>query len=175
MKLSGFIEEQWAQAGNTTLRLLLKPAFHPEVCMTVSVTKGRVVLTVHALAEQFWSRGGKVVMNSHCESVEVHQSVREELMQLFQSAHDGFNPNTGAVSCDGMRAESCLVSRECSQRLSAHVYEQRGARDFAARMIDVAWSTCRDPRIKNALARAASYLRGGTHCRTFRPLSRRLV
>jgi hypothetical protein len=158
MNLSGFVEPSWMQHETPTLRVVLKPSFHPELCITVGSTANAAMLSVVALAEQFWARRGEVYLPSDREQVQLSASVFEEVLALFDEAHRALDPYRRHVFCDGMGSEACLVSRAGTRRLIAHVSAQRAADRFIARLIELAWSDCHQPRVLNALAQAAWYL-----------------
>jgi len=157
MSLSGFIEPSWTEAERPTLRVVLTPSFHPELCITVADGAGGVSLSVVALAEKFSAPRADIHLPTNREQSQLSSSVFQEVSELFQAAHAAFDSSRRYVCVDGMGSESCLVSRAGTQRLHAHVSGQATGR-FIARLIDVAWSGGRDPRVRNALARAASYL-----------------
>ena len=158
MDLSGFIEPCWTQAEKPTLRVVLTPSFLPELCITVACTGESAALSVVALAEQFWARRGEVCSPSDHEQVQLPAGAFEELLGLFQEAHTALDPERQCVWLDGMGSESCLVSLAGTQRLRAHVSTTQALGKFVGRLVELAWSGCQGPKLRNALARAASYL-----------------
>jgi hypothetical protein len=158
MKLPGFIEPSWMEAEQPTLRVLLTPSFTPELCITVFGKPEATVLSIVALAEQFWSQRGEGYSLSNGEELQLPSGVFEEVHGLFHKAHGAPAPDNTVAYCDGMGSELCLVSRAGTRRLSAHLSAHHAARELIARLIDVAWSTSQLPKIRNALAQAAAYL-----------------
>jgi hypothetical protein len=158
MGLPSFIEDSWAQAESPTLRVVLTPSFHPELCVTLSRTADAVRLSVVALTEQFWSQRSGVYLPTERE--EVHLALRDfdEALALFATAHANFDSLRRYVCIDGMGSESCLVSRTGTQRLDAHVSAHRPSGQLVERLIELAWNACRQPRVRNALSQAARYL-----------------
>jgi hypothetical protein len=158
MGLSGFVENSWTESEQPFLRVVLTPSFHPEVCITVAPGANVASLSVVALVDQLWARKADVRSSCDDERVDVTPSAFEEVVGLFQAAHAAFNPNRKFVYIDGMRSESCLVSRAHTRRIRAHVSEQQATDKFVARLVEIAWSGCKHPRVRNALAGAAIYL-----------------
>ena len=158
MNLPGFIEAPWVEAESPTLRVVLTPSFHPELCITVARGPKATLVSVVALAEHLWIQQTAVRLHSNREQVQLPLNVFEEVIDLCRAAHTGFDPNRQGICCDGMGSESCLVSRASTQRLRAHVNEHKATGLFVARLIELAWNNCRTARIRNALAHAAAYL-----------------
>lgn len=158
MSLPAFIEPHWAQSDVPTLRVVLTPSFHPELCMTFSWTYDSTPLSVIALAEQFWAQRSEVYLPREREEARLPSGAFEDAVRLFQSAHAAFDADRRYACCDGMGSESCLVSRAGTQRLHAHVSEQGDTVRLVARLIDLAWTGCHLPCVRNALAQAARYL-----------------
>jgi len=158
MNLAGFIEPSWTQADQPTLRVVLKPAFHPELCITVAPTADAAKLSVVALAEQLWAQQGVVYLSSDREETQVSGNNFEKVIGLFQKAHDSLEPDRRYAFCDGMLSDACLVSRAATLRLSVHVSAHQANAALIARLIDLAWHNCKRPRVRNAMAQAASYM-----------------
>ena len=160
MGLPGFIEESWAQADFPTLRVILTPSFHPEVCITLSRRLEGTSLSVIALIERVWVRGFGVYLPREEENVHLASSVFDEASDLFNAAHAAFDPKRLFICVDGMGSESCLVSGANTRRMRAHVWAQASIGQLVARLIEVSWNGCRRPVVRNALAHAALYLDG---------------
>ena len=158
MSLSGFVEQPWLRAENPTLRIVLTPSFHPELCITLAQRADSTLLSIVTLLEQFWAQKSMVHLPHEREEVELPAAAFVEISALFASAHAMFDPQRRFVCVDGMGSESCLVSRANTQQLEAHVSEQRATGKYVARTIELAWNSCRQHRIRNALAHAAWYL-----------------
>jgi len=162
MGLDGFIEPAWEQAENPTLRVVLTPSFHPELCITFTSTGDTAILSVVALAEQFWAQKSMVYLPTNQEQCAFSPEIFQEVQGLLREAHTAFNPERRYVCCDGMGSESCLVSRSETKRLCAHISQLEQADRFLRRLLDLAWESCHDPRVQNALAHGAWYL--GIEC-----------
>jgi len=111
MDLAGFIEESWMQSESPTLRVVLKPSFHPELCVTVGRCSDAAMLSAVALIESFWLQGSDAYLPRESEQVSLPVSVFDEVVALFSTAHNSFDPKRSYVCADGMGSESCLVSR----------------------------------------------------------------
>jgi hypothetical protein len=158
MNLPGFIEQSWAQAERPTMRLILTPSFHPELCLTLSRTPETALMSVTALVEQLWAHNSDVYLPCEREDVTLPASAFDEASSLFTIAHDSFDSERRYLSIDGMGSESCLVSRTGTQRMCAHVSSHALCDQFVARLVELAWNACSRPQVRNALAQAAGYL-----------------
>src|SRR5262245_59902795 len=121
MGLDGFLEPGWVEATSAVLRLLLKPSFHPEVCITLKQSPYTTQLSAVVLAEMLWHQRFFRRMQEYREEVTLEPGT-------FDAAVDGFSkalPNDGSrgnvVSLDGMRIESCCVSGGQVRRLAENV------------------------------------------------------
>lgn len=158
MSLPCFVENPWTQSDSPTLRVVLTPSFHPELCITFSRSVDSTSLSVVALAVQYWSQHAELYLPSHCDEAHPSLNAFDETVALFRAAHAAFDPDRRYVCIDGMGLETCLVSRAGTQRLSTHVSEQTDTGRLVVRLIDLAWNGCRHPQVRNVLAQAARYL-----------------
>lgn len=158
MSLPSFIEQPWALSEYPTLRMLLTPSFHPELCITLSRNSKAVLLSVVALATQYWSHSSEVYLPHEHEDLTLPQTPFDEALALFTAAHRTIDPKHCYVCLDGMGSESCLVLRAGTRRFRAEVSMHAQYKQFVAWVIDLAWNACRQPRIRNSLGQAASYL-----------------
>jgi len=158
MGLSGFVEQPWTQAENQTLRVVLTPSFHPELCLTFSQSSDSTPLSIAVLLDQLWARPSVVCLPHECEEIDMPSVVFDEVLALFATARASYDPQRRYVYCDGMGSESCLSSRGGTQRLDAHVSSDAAVGKLVTRLIGLAWNSCRRARVRNALAQAARYL-----------------
>ena len=158
MGLGSFVDASWSRAVKPTLRVVLTPAFHPELCLTLGEDGDAVYLSVVALAEQFWTHPEELYRAAHRDRTSMPRNLLAELVGLFEAAHAASDPNRHAVSLDGMGVESCVVSSAGEKRLRAHVSSLSQLRGFVARLLQVSWAECRDARVRNAIARTAGYV-----------------
>jgi hypothetical protein len=158
MGLSRFVDPDWSKSHQTVLRLLLKPSFHPEVCVTFTATPTTTTVSVTALCESFWQVGTKIPMPAHAEQRPIARDTVDELERLFMETVRGSGPDGKFIAVDGMGAEACLVSAQATERYGAHVWRRTEFTRFVARAVEVAWSSCLDIGVLNALARVGEYV-----------------
>jgi hypothetical protein len=157
VNLSGFVEPAWAEREHPTLRIVLTPSFHPEVCITISRAESGASISVIVLAERFWIIGPAAGIVTNREETSVQMNTFEEWLKLFNTARTYVEEGRKCLCIDGMSLECCLISRVCSQRFKAHVYQlQDGV--LLAGVLDFAWRNCKNPRVRNGLSDAACYL-----------------
>src|SRR6185312_60388 len=87
MNLPGFIEPGWTEREHPTLRVVLKPSFHPEVCLTISRTDNGASISVIALAEQFWAKGAAAEIRSSREEISISPETFEGWLKLFNKTY----------------------------------------------------------------------------------------
>jgi hypothetical protein len=155
VNLPGFIEPAWPEREHPTLRIVLMPSFHPEVCITISCGDKGASVSVIVLAERFWAVGPAAGQVTGREEIPMSTETFVGWLKLFETA--SALVETKGISLDGMTLEWCLVSRHHDQRVKAHVNELRD-RSFVAGILDMAWINCKDPRVRNGLSDAASYI-----------------
>jgi len=158
MSLPGFVEQPWLQAEKPTLRVVLTPSFHPELCITLAQRSDSSLLSVVVLLEQFWAQRSLVRLPHEREEVTLPVAASTEILALFSVAHASLDPEKRDICIDGMGSESCLVTKAGTQRLHSHVFSKAAIGQFVAQLVELAWNSCRRPQVRNALARAASYM-----------------
>lgn len=158
MELPAFIEEPWTSADNSVLRLVLKPSFHPEVCVTMLRSTDETQVVLIALRQNLWYAGSWRILPSDRAQFSLPAAVFDEVVSLFEAMRAAFDPNHRIVFCDGMGFESCLVSGRNVEKLRAQVINQFGITTFVGRVLQVAWQGCGEPRVANAFAQAAHYV-----------------
>lgn len=157
MGLDAFVEKSWLTSPLPVLRVLLKPSFDPELCITLARRTDSVGLAVVAAAEMVWHQLAPLPVKSFREQLELPLSVLDEAIDGFLGANTDTGSEGRKVFLDGMSVESCLISDAGQQRLAEQVWTSPVV-EFVELMVSVAWNSCRDPRIRNALANAAKYV-----------------
>jgi hypothetical protein len=150
MGLVRFVDPGWA---DPTIRILLMPSFHPEVCITWSRPQ-RCEISVVALTEHLWEKPFPVRIPDVRETVYGPKEDFDDLRSAFVSA--SAKPRGGAC-IDGMGGEFCLAEGGRILRFKEHVYRSE-ITAMVAMMIHVSWESCRDPRIRNAIGLCAQYV-----------------
>lgn len=140
------------------LRILLTPAFHPEVCITIQRNSKSASISVVALKERFWASQPGVRLPCYQDESSLGIEQFDECVAKFSATNGGLDSDNSYIVIDGMGSESCLVSRETNQRFRGNVMAKKEIAEFVKGILQIAWITCKDPRVRNALAAAAWYV-----------------
>lgn len=142
------------------LRVLFKPSFHPEVCITFTETldTSSTKLSVTVLTEMFWRQETPRRLPELNEEVEVRGTgLFDEITAGFVIAFAERDRNLRRVCLDGMRVECCRNAENGIERFADHVNDP-AVSTFVDHLVWWAWIACRTPGIRNALADCAWYL-----------------
>lgn len=155
MGLDGFVDSGWSESSKI-IRLLLKPSFSPEVCLTLEYASEDAKLSVIALSEMFWHQPCPCRLAEYREEVIVDLAFFAQCQNEVQSAHERSLVNSRVVSIDGM-------SLACSWNSTGKIrqfndYASNGQQEFVSSLINHAWSLCKLPSVKNALANCGRYV-----------------
>ncbi len=156
VNLPGFVEPAWSEREHPTLRILLTPSFHPEVCITISRAGNSCSISVMVLGGRFWVVGPTAGLKSSREQISASTETYEGWLNLFKKACAQAAVKGRVVCIDGMSMECCLVSRQDNQRFKTCVDPRDHA--FLKAILEVAWANCKDPKVRNGLSDAAYYL-----------------
>jgi hypothetical protein len=156
MGLPGFVEDSWKQQIETTVRVVLAPSSHPELCVTLSPGDESSLLTVVALRRRRCESLSVLYPPSDRADVVIATSVYREAVQAFRVGHEVFEHSQRYVFVDGMRAFVCLASQNEELLLDSHGFTAVCAPSISSLsgLVDLAWQTCTLPHIRNALAGA---------------------
>ena len=156
--VGGFVDPSWERPEHPVLRLLLKPSFDPEVCLTFVRERGAVDLTVVTPEEMIWRSPAPGLVPTLQDRATISIEAFEAVIQLFnEAAIDPLPSDQQIVSVDGMSTESCLVTAAGLRRFRRHASVEPNRR-LASLALTLAWDACRDARVLNRLAAAARYI-----------------
>jgi hypothetical protein len=115
MSLGPLIDPSW-DADDLAIRVLLKPSFDPEACITVTRSKGNVRLNVVVLAEFLWHQ------QHPCRLPAFHDDSNLSLNQFSRIAHFHHSAVTDDaaqrfVSIDGMGLNCAWRAGSCNHEL----------------------------------------------------------
>jgi hypothetical protein len=145
-------------AGPPCVRVLLKPSFHPEVCVTVAeAADARAVLSVVALPEMLSRQTFPRRLPELREEVGVSADVSAEAIAGFSAAFADRDDDSRRLCLDGMGVECCRLTAGGVERFAGHVYSPTVSA-FVGRLVWWAWVSCRAPGVRNALAECALYM-----------------
>jgi len=153
MGLPGLIEPGWSPP---TLRVLLKPSFHPEVCITIGGSGA--ALSVVALAESFWRQSVPCELPTFREKALIADAAARQLYLKFAAAFVADqDPEGRMVTLDGMSQTSCFLDDVETRQFSCHPYRP-AVSAFVSAVIETAWNACSNPGVRNALADCGKYV-----------------
>ena len=159
--LTALIEPECAESNSLVMRLLLKPSFHPEICITISRGLEVTDLTVLAASSQFWPlvRDGRmsVSLNTYQETERLGLPILDEFVPDFLSVFEKVSAIERWVYVDGMGVNAVLSSGQRIVQFGAHASIPALSR-FISRVISVSWRSCKAPHVRNGLADAARYV-----------------
>jgi hypothetical protein len=158
MGLDGFVEDGWTTSAPPVLRLLLKPSFDPEVCITLTGSPEGARLSVVALTEMLWRQEFPHRLEGHRDEAAVAPDTFEQTERDYSEAFAECSIPGRFVTIDGMGIESCCVSLGQVRRFAGHVTGRPSVDWFVARLIAAAWAVCCAPQVKNGLGRCARYV-----------------
>jgi len=159
MGLPGFVEPAWLKQRDRIMRVLLKPAFHPEVCVTIYGAAARWSAVTFDKSG-FWHSSPGALLTTWRETGRVLQDDCDRLIDLFRSTQNQLQPDKRYICCDGMEIDACLVSDGGAISLKGNVGANGGIDNFARAVVE----TCRDAstrsEIRNAFSSALCYVSG---------------
>lgn len=121
MSIAEFADRDVLSADPAALRLLLKPSFSPELCITV-VDSALVVTT---LREMLWHRPHPCVLPSVAQRVAVDEEFLSRLGSLFAAARHEIEHGSGPVLLlDGMHMDAVWPDGAELRELSVGVADE---------------------------------------------------
>jgi hypothetical protein len=166
MGLPGFVPEGLPVPA---LRLLLKPSFDPEVCITLNGPAASARLSVIVLLESLWSQGAPRRISGWRESVSISASALAESLTEFAAALAADRQREGRMVtfCDGMPVDACLITDAGIDVLACQPYRP-AVSSFVSRLLRLAWESSQGAGARNGLAACARYV-GATYPRDPQP------
>ena len=147
-----FVESGWS---TPTLRLLLKPSFDPEVCITLMPD---ACLSVVAFTEMLWRQPGPCQLTTWRDLARVPASFVGQCVLDFSAAQAADRELTGQMVCiDGMPVVCCLLSEKGLELFECHPYRS-AVSNLVSSLIRMSWDSCNDARIRNALSACGRYV-----------------
>ena len=155
MCIGPFVDPSWDSA-TLAIRLLLKPSFHPEACITLAKREDAVSLSVTVLAEMLWRQAYPCRLPAHHDNCELTTAQFASLARYHHEA--ATDPNSRRTIClDGMGVNCAWTSMNGCDQFQSHVVDD-SLRSFVAQMIDQAWNTSTNAGVRNGLAECARYI-----------------
>jgi hypothetical protein len=138
-------------------RIVLKPSFHPELCITVVRTDDSARAVVHVLIQQLWLcptpyRFGPCSKNSSTIDVTIAQDLFEHVVERTK------RPERSVV-IDGMPYDAIVRTPTQVVRCNGNASAEPLVRDALKELFPVLHQKMKTACVRNALARAAAYVR----------------
>ncbi len=154
MGLAGFAVDPVLQSADEALRLLLKPSFDPEICITITSDGQRVEAKVVAAR---WIIGGQMIpMMTYRDQCELPMACFQEWVK--SAIDSGKSADTAGIGIDGMQVESILMKNgELVVQTGHDIEKPYFSRKLTGQIIQTVWAALQDVNCKNALALAARY------------------
>lgn len=155
MCIGPFVDPSW-NSETLAIRLLLKPSFHPEACITIAKRESTGSLAVTVLAEMLWRQ------DVPCRLPAYHDNCELTTAQFTRLAHYHHEAATDAnarrtVCLDGMGINCAWTACNGCDQFQSHVVDD-SLRVFVAQMIDHAWHASTNAGVRNGLAECARYV-----------------
>lgn len=157
MCVGPLVDPSW-RPGVMAIRLLLKPSFHPEACITVTQLGGAASLSVAVLAEMLWRQTNPCHLPAYHDE---HELTTQHFIHLAHYHNEVVtNPDSQCTVCvDGLAIDCVWTTGTGHNQMSSHVVGNVNVlRTFVAEMIDLAWRKCTNAGVRNGLAECARYV-----------------
>ena len=155
--LKQFIDEVWPANHTETIRVVFKPAFHPEAVLTITKAESSVLLSVVVANMRIWSLSFPQPIKSYSEQARLDELAFSRITQSFDSALEESKEPQESICLDGMGFDACRAKKSGIEKFSAHVSAFKSAGQFASKITKLAWDVCVCPEIKNGLSDVARY------------------
>lgn len=151
----GFESDPDLAAAGESIRLLLQPSFHPEVCITLNKCPEQATVSVVAARAMVWHQPSPAPMPTDSDRGEVSM----DWLTCFAAAiATASGQEDAGLVIDGMPVDALLVQDGRSVlkvRRNADCQSDFGA--CVAQVISTAWKSLQNIPCRNALAHAARY------------------
>ena len=155
MCIGPLVDPSW-ESGTLAIRLLLKPSFHPEACITIVRRENAASLDVTVLTEMLWQHDYPCRLPAHHDHC--HLTMTQFTRLAYYHHEAATDLNAGRTVCvDGMGINCVWKSGNTCDQFQSNVVDQ-SLRLFVAQMIDHAWHNSTNAGVRNGLAQCARYL-----------------
>ncbi len=157
--MGGFANDWQLAESDECIRVLLKPSFHREVCISLLSKEGKVSVVVIAALSQIWLQDWPLPQMTKVEvdAAIVSELQFDRLVSLLNSAAEP-KQQAGFFVIDGMPAHTVLrADREGKLSIDKNVGSDASYKAFIAEVITQAHGAICSPGIRNALADAGRY------------------
>jgi hypothetical protein len=153
MGFDSFIDPAW-DANTFALRLVLKPSFHPEFCLTVIGAPSNSEMAAVCLTEMFWQQASPRQLPAFNEK----RRVQNGMIRRVESLCSAINTDAERPIClDGMGMNAVWTLNGELIRFDSHVYAETVSR-FVSTLLELAWGTFITAGIRNGIANCGRYI-----------------
>lgn len=153
MGLPSFEDDPQCTSASEAVRLLLKPSFHPEVCLTFTSGKVSVVCARYMIWRQFEP---SPMLTDRAEGAISAELFAALVSSMVPVSHGGGVPG---ITIDGMPSELLHFQQgRIAQKVGGNAARKGDFSAFVALAIVTAWERISSPYCRNALAEAAEYV-----------------
>ena len=140
-----------------TLRVLLKPSFSPEVCITLSGADP--ILSVVAATEMICRQLHPCAMATYRERTSIPATIATQMVADFRAVLTANRNEEGRMACiaDGMPCVLMLATEAGTDRVECHAFLSV-EEAFISSLIRVAWESCHNAGVRNTLADCGRYV-----------------
>ena len=155
--MRAFIDAGLLDGASLAARILLMPAFHDELCITLRAKADRTEVTASVLQQRY--EPGRLtvpVFEDYCQidgasSATIFALLRETI------ACKARKPAI-VVIADGMMSEFAVIERSGASSFRTHVSARPEAKVLARALLEAIWPGLSNPLARNAVAAAAQYV-----------------
>jgi hypothetical protein len=158
MGLSAFVEPEWVNRAELVMRVLLKPSFHPEICVTIGGAGDLSVVTFDK--KSFWHSSPGELLTTWREEKPITSQTCIDLTGIFRETQESLDKSKSYICCDGMGIDACLISARDRTEFSGNVGGQRGIHAFVRAVAETSWNSCSRAEVRNSLSAALYYVGG---------------
>lgn len=153
MGLRSFIDHAW-NSSEFSLRLVLTPSFHPEMCLDIKSGNATGELSAACLSEMLWHQSSPRQLFTFHEKKTVDRSHVAHIQSLCSTINaDAAQP----ICLDGMGLHAAWINNGEIIIFNSHVYGETLSK-FVIAVLEIAWSIFATPGVRNGIANCGQYV-----------------
>ncbi|MGF1578169.1 MAG: hypothetical protein ACFCD0_02270 [Gemmataceae bacterium] len=158
--LPGFTNDLHTNEASEAVRVLLKPSFDPEVCITIRRTHDDWEVEVRAFREQLWHKPFPHELLFDYEilvaPLDPFDSLHSRILATAQTITE--HPQGGLICCDGMSLSCAMLNKSVVSTFNAHAIALAEINDFLPQLISLVYGALQNVACRNALAAVGEYV-----------------
>jgi hypothetical protein len=153
--LPGFEHDPALQSVQGSMRLLLRPSFHPEVCITLTSCEPEATLEARSPRESIWQTQGFAFLPVWTETAQLLRVDFDEICRLMLAVPEA--ERSRGLWIDGMPFSIVMYSGSQSVRLRGQTSDEPYI-TLINKVFRVCHASIQNPRLRNNVAEAARYV-----------------